>query len=294
MIKIKNLTKTYKNQVKALNKVNFSIQKNEFLALLGPNGAGKSTLINILAGNVKKTEGEVFIKDFNLDTEEIHTKKILGIVPQEIALDSFFTVNEILINQAGFFGIKIKQEEIDKLLKKLSLYDKKDKNSKTLSGGMRRRLLIAKSLIHKPDIIILDEPTAGVDLELRKELYKYLQELKEEGKTIILTTHYLEEAEKLCDRIIVINQGKVVADDSKENLKNKFEYTSKIELKNISKKIPEDFKYPVKYSNKKTYISARKENISEILETLAKNNINYDDIKIHNIDLEDVFIHLTK
>jgi ABC-2 type transport system ATP-binding protein len=219
MLKIENVSKIYKNgKEPALENISFSVGQGEFVALLGQNGAGKSSLINILAGNVKKDTGKVLIGGYNIDTDELKTKKIIGIVPQEISFDFIFSVNEVLRNQSGYFGIKNNAEYIDELLKDLSLTDKKYAQSRSLSGGMKRRLLIAKALVHKPGLLILDEPTAGVDIELRHSLYAYLKRLHSEGITIILTTHYLEEAEKLCDRVIVVHQGKMLVDESKNVL----------------------------------------------------------------------------
>ncbi|PCI25150.1 ABC transporter [Candidatus Peregrinibacteria bacterium] len=234
ILEFENIKKIYSNTKEALKGVTFTINKGEFVALLGPNGAGKSTLINILAGNVRKSEGNLTVDGINFDEDELSTKRKIGIVPQEISHDSFFTVNEVLVNQSGYFGIKNNQDRIDMLLTELSLMDKKHVNTKALSGGMKRRLLIAKAMIHDPDIIILDEPTAGVDIELRQNLYLFLQKLHKSGKTIILTTHYMEEAEKLCQRMIIMRNGEIVADKSQADLKKEFPKQS---LENIFLKL---------------------------------------------------------
>lgn len=298
MLQIKNLSKTYKNETKkALNNVSLSINQGEFVALLGQNGAGKSTLINVLAGNVIKDTGTIFIGDYNLDINELETKQIIGIVPQEISFDFVFTVNEILKNQSRYFGITNNQKYIDELLVTLSLSEKKDTKSRGLSGGMKRRLLIAKALIHRPKLLILDEPTAGVDIELRRSLYKFLNELHRLGTTIILTTHYLEEAEKLCDRIIVINEGVIIADDSKEKLmKNlgneaivEFDFGNDINLN--------DFEFLNNYKpmiiNKTTLqLKAEKQDIANIFYKMAENNMKFTNFKIEHKKLEDVFLTL--
>lgn len=211
-LKIENLSKTYKNGTEALKNVSLTINRGEFVALLGPNGAGKTTLINVLASNVKKTEGKVHIGPYDIDSHHLEAKKLLGVVPQEIAADHFFTVKQMLKQQSGYFGVRFNEKKVDDLLKELSLYDKRNTNTRALSGGMKRRLMIAKALVHDPMLFILDEPTAGVDIELRQALYASLRERHAAGQTMILTTHYLEEAEKLCDRIIVINKGEIVAD----------------------------------------------------------------------------------
>lgn len=221
MLRIENLNKTYEKDNKvALENINLHINKGEFTALLGQNGAGKTTLINVLAGNVIKNSGKITIGGYDLDTHELDSKRIIGIVPQEIAIDFTFSVNDILTMQSGYFGIRQNQEYIDWLLESLSLQDKKHAIARRLSGGMKRRLLIAKSLVHRPQLFILDEPTAGVDIELRHNLYEFLEKLHAEGLTIILTTHYLEEAERLCKRIVMIQNGRIVLDEDRESLLN--------------------------------------------------------------------------
>ena len=298
MLNIKNLSKTYKTEKReALKKVSLKIKKGEFVALLGQNGAGKSTLINVLAGNVKKDNGTVTIDNLDLDSNELETKKRIGVVPQEISFDFVFTVNEVLQNQSGYFGIKNNQKYIDKILKKLALEDKKHVNCRLLSGGMKRRLLIAKALIHKPQLLILDEPTAGVDIELRHSTYKFLKEMHKSGITIILTTHYLEEAEKLCDRIIMINQGEIIADESKDILLAglgkrtlmEFHFNHKIDLNdfNFLKKYS-----PNKYDDTKLQLKVYKEDVVDVLQNLKNKKITYNNFKIENNKLEDVFLNL--
>jgi len=218
-IKIRNTNKSY-GHLQALSDINLDIKKGEFFGLLGPNGAGKSTLIGVLGGLVKKDSGSITVLGKDIISNYRETKKSLGIVPQEITFDPYFTVRETLKIHSGYFGIKDNSEKIDELLEALSLTDKAEIGPRELSGGMKRRLLIAKALVHDPEIIVLDEPTAGVDVELRNSLWEYVINLNKQGKTIILTTHYLEEAEALCDRIAIMNKGKIVKVDTKENLIN--------------------------------------------------------------------------
>ncbi len=221
-IEIKGLQKTYKSGVKDLNGLDLTINQGEFFALLGPNGAGKTTLINILAGPNQKTSGTIKICGLDIDTHRQETKFLIGVVPQEISFDSFFTVNEVLTLQSGYYGIRENQKYIDEILEKLGLSDKQYAKTRSLSGGMRRRLLIAKALVHKPKVVILDEPTAGVDVELRHNLWEYMQELNRDGLTILLTTHYLEEAQKLCKRTAIIHNGDLVAlEETKKLTKDK-------------------------------------------------------------------------
>jgi ABC-2 type transport system ATP-binding protein len=297
VLDFQNIKKTYQNGKTALKGVSLQVKQNEFLALLGPNGAGKTTLINTLAGNVIKNSGKIYVDNIDFDEDELALKKLVGIVPQELNFDSFFTVNEVLKNQSGYFGIKDNQAYIDEILKELSLYDKKDTNTKALSGGMKRRLLIAKSIIHKPEIIILDEPTAGVDIELRQSLYKFLKKLHKQGKTIILTTHYLEEAEILCDRIVVINKGEIVADDTKENLKTSLgsPVTLKIKFDNLAK-IDFSFLKDYDYERKEEHleIKTRKKELYTIFHKLVHRNIKFKSFDMHEANLEDVFLDLTK
>jgi ABC-2 type transport system ATP-binding protein len=210
-LQIEDLTKIYDDKKEALKGVSLSIKKGEFFALLGPNGAGKSTLIGTVCGLVKKTNGEVFVEGISVDSGNMKAKLHTGLVPQEFNFDIFATVENILYTQAGYYGISRTEakEEIDILLKKLGLEDKRTTQSMKLSGGMKRRLMIARALVHKPTLLFLDEPTAGVDVELRNEMWKFLRELNASGVTIILTTHYLEEAEELCKRVAIIAQGEI-------------------------------------------------------------------------------------
>lgn len=230
-LEIIDLHKRYASGTHALKGLSLKIEQGEFFALLGPNGSGKSTFINILAGSTRRTSGEVKICGHNIDTHREATKLLIGVVPQELSFDSFFTVNEVLNLQAGYYGIKNDQNHIDDILENLGLTEKKNANTRMLSGGMKRRLLIAKALVHKPKVLILDEPTAGVDIELRRQLWDYMNRLNKEGLTILLTTHYLEEAESLCKRTAIIHLGelkalaptkKLIADMGSKNLEEVF------------------------------------------------------------------------
>ena len=243
VLSVKKLNKIYRKNIHALKDLNLEVNEGEILGLLGPNGAGKSTFINILAGVTDKTSGEVIVWGFDLDKNPRQVRVSLGIVPQEINVDPFFTPKKLLDLQAGLFGVKKKDRITDTILDLVALKDKSNSYTRSLSGGMKRRLLIAKALVHKPPIIILDEPTAGVDVELRKNLWENIRSLRKLGVTIILTTHYLQEAEELCDRVGIIHKGNLIALDTTENMLNKiqtktikFEINKRIVLDDINDK----------------------------------------------------------
>jgi ABC-2 type transport system ATP-binding protein len=219
-LSISGLKKTYKNGVEAVKGIDLKVNKGDFFALLGPNGAGKSTTIGVIASLVNKSQGKVEIFGHDIDTDLELAKSELGLVPQEFNFSMFETLNNILVTQAGYYGVprKLAFERAEKYLKQLELFDKKDMAARTLSGGMKRRLMIARALMHEPKVLILDEPTAGVDIELRRSMWEFLQELNEQGVTIILTTHYLEEAEMLCKNIAIIDKGIIVEDTSMKSL----------------------------------------------------------------------------
>ena len=294
-----NLNKSFNRKntpVKALSNFEINIPSGTIYGLLGPNGAGKSTFINILGGLVKKNSGTVKISNLDIDQYAKETKRRIGIVPQELNIDPFFSPIELLEFQAGLYGIKKKERKTEEILAKVGLLDQKNAYARTLSGGMRRRLLIAKALVHNPEIIILDEPTAGVDVELRHSLWGYVKELNKNGKTICLTTHYLEEAENLCEFITIINNGKVIKSDSKKNLieliTNK---TVSFEIKNKIK-IPEELKiFNPKIVNNFLMVDydKTKSSLSNIIKLLDKNKIEYTEISTSEGDLEDVFVKLT-
>ena len=299
-IEAKEVNKTFiKKSKKTLALQDFSIQikKGSIHGLLGPNGAGKSTFINILGSLVKKDKGNINICNLNIDTATKQSKFKIGIVPQELNIDPFFTPYELLELQAGLYGIKKAFRKTDEILDNVGLIEQKNSYARTLSGGMRRRLLVAKALVHSPEMLILDEPTAGVDVDLRKSLWNYIKKINKSGTTICLTTHYLEEAEELCDRITILNNGKVIKDDTKNNLlkiiSNKtvlFQINSEIfipyELKNYNPKIEKD-NLRVTYDKNTT-------SLKEIIDILNKNNISFQEINTFESDLEDIFLKLVK
>ncbi|TAE81618.1 MAG: ABC transporter ATP-binding protein [Alphaproteobacteria bacterium] len=240
-VEIEGLQKSYRGRgaeaKMAVKGIDLRIPRGSFFGLLGPNGAGKSTTINILAGLVKKTAGRVVIGGYDSDTHEREARQMIGVVPQELVLDTFFTVRQALELHAGYYGIPAKKRQTQHIIDVMGLSDKADARPRSLSGGMRRRLLIGKALVHQPDILVLDEPTAGVDIELRTQLWDYVRELNRQGTTIVLTTHYLEEAEALCDEIAIMNHGAVVACDTKRRLMEGFD--SKCVLVRLTQPIQE-------------------------------------------------------
>lgn len=302
-IDIKDLKKTYtkKNgeQKVALHGIDLQVPKGAFFGLLGPNGAGKSTMINILAGLVIKSSGTVAICGHDLDTQTRNARKSLGVVPQELVLDPFFPAREALEYTAGYYGVPKKDRRSDEILEAVGLADKAKSPARSLSGGMRRRLLVAKALVHSPDVLILDEPTAGVDVQLRTQLWEYVVKLNKQGTTILLTTHYLEEAEELCDDIAVINHGKIIARDKKNVLmktidKKRLIITprEKIEsipesMKKFDVKISDDGNVEISYQSSKT-------EIDEILNAFCESKYTIKDLSTKEPDLEEVFRFLTE
>ncbi|MED5387313.1 MAG: ABC transporter ATP-binding protein [Pseudomonadota bacterium] len=222
---IRNLTKTYANGVQALKGIDLEVEQGDFFALLGPNGAGKSTTIGVISSLVNKSDGDVSVFGHSLDTQRAQAKQKIGVVPQEFNFNQFEKVFDIVVTQAGFYGIPapLARERAEKYLRQLGLWEKRDKQSRTLSGGMKRRLMIARALVHEPELLILDEPTAGVDIELRRSMWDFLTRINEEGKTIILTTHYLEEAESLCRHIAIIDHGTIVENTDMKSLLEKLQ-----------------------------------------------------------------------
>ena len=303
-ISVKNLNKIYgKNSLSekvALNNINLDIPKGSIFGLLGPNGAGKSTFINILADLVKKTSGKVNVLGVDHEKDLKTVKSSMGIVPQELNIDPFFTPYELLEIQAGLYGVQKKNRKTIQILEMLALSDKSQAYARTLSGGMRRRLLIAKAMVHDPEILILDEPTAGVDVELRSNLWDSIHLLNSKGKTIILTTHYLHEAEELCDNIAIIDKGKLVACDTKENVKS-FINNKKI---TISYKPKNNFNISelkkmnlnIEYNENRIVINYIPNEIDfdKILQKIQKLGIEVIDMNIKESNLEDVFLKLTK
>ena len=303
-LSVENLTKIYSNTKsrkpnKALNELNFEVKQGEVFGLLGPNGAGKTTFLSILGGTVVKTSGKVNVWGFDLDKNPRQVRASVGIVPQEINLDAFFSPKQLLDLQAGLYGIAKKDRITNLILKMVALEDKANAYSRNLSGGMKRRLLIAKAMVHQPPILVLDEPTAGVDVELRNNLWDNVKELNKEGVTIILTTHYLIEAQQMCDRIAIIDKGNLVALDTTENLLKRIK-TKKINLKvkNISLNenlLMKDINFKINSKNS-IVITYEKNSLDfgEIVNYLNQKNIKIEDISTEDGDLEDVFVQLTK
>jgi ABC-2 type transport system ATP-binding protein len=296
-IRIESLSKTYAGGKLALNDVSFDVPRGQIFGLLGPNGAGKSTLINILAGLVVKTGGRVNIWGFDIDEHPRNAKRSIGVVPQEIIFDPFFTPRETLEIQAGLYGIAQSDRQSDALLAAMHLTDKANAYSRTLSGGMKRRLLVAKAMVHSPPILVLDEPTAGVDVELRRQLWDYVRQLHAKGVTIVLTTHYLEEAEELCDRIAIIHHGRVIANEPTRELLAKAQ--EKAVVVTFDKDIGEVPVNPcfedISLIDERTLeIIFRKDkvNAGQVLASLTAAGLAIVDVSTRDPDLEDVFLSL--
>ena len=299
VLSVKNLNKIFDKNIHALKNLNLEVNEGEIFGLLGPNGAGKSTFINILAGLTTKSSGDVNVWGFNLDKNPRQVRASLGIVPQEINVDPFFTPKKLLELQAELYGVKKKDRITETILELVALKEKANNYTRNLSGGMQRRLLIAKALVHKPPIVILDEPTAGVDVELRKRLLDSVKSLRNIGVTIILTTHYLSEAENMCDRIGIINKGNLIALDTTENMLNKIQ--TKIVKFSVSKKVKliDNVKSQIKViknDEKKLIVSYEKNiiNIQEIIDLVKSQKIDIFDVQSRDPDLEDVFVKLIK
>ena len=304
-LSVENLSKVYlqdkkkSSKINALNNISLEVKQGEIFGLLGPNGAGKTTFLNVLAGTVIKTNGKVNVWGFDLDKNPRQVRASIGIVPQEVNLDAFFSPKKLLDLQAGLYGIKDSQKITETILKLVSLENQADSYSRNLSGGMKRRLLIAKAMVHQPPILVLDEPTAGVDVELRKNLWENVKELNKIGVTIILTTHYLFEAQEMCNRIAIINKGNLVALDTTKKLLDRikvkkiifklkeFESNITLELPNVEFVIESNDTIAVNYE--KDLI-----NFEQLINYLKQKNLKILDISIDEGDLEDVFIKLTK
>ena len=291
-----NVKKNF-GKLEALKGIDLTIEEGEFFALLGPNGAGKSTLINILAGLAKPSSGSIKVMGYDVIQDYQNARRSLGIVPQELVFDPFFNVREMLRFQAGYFGKGRENDDwIDEVIEGLDLQDKANTNMRMLSGGMKRRALIAQALVHKPPVIVLDEPTAGVDVELRKKLWQFIKKLNQKGHTIVLTTHFLEEAETLCSRVAMMDQGKIVALDNTKNLLKRFSAKNlnlRLDLK--GKKIPASIQKLMKNLDQHS-ISFLIEEITEvefIISELKKSKIKILDMELTNSDLENVFLKLT-
>ena len=299
IIDVKSLTKKYGNKgTLALDHIDLKIEQGTIFGLLGPNGAGKSSFINILSGLSNKTSGKVFVCGIDLDKEPKTIKGNIGVVPQEINIDPFFTPIEIMNIQSGMYGVKKKQNKNLEILKNLDLHEKSNAYSRSLSGGMKRRLMVAKALVHSPTLLILDEPTAGVDVELRTKLWNYIRLLNKQGVTIILTTHYLKEAEILCDEIAVINNVKVIACDTKNNLlKLLNDKELIIEFSEKVNSVPAKInKFVISKEEKKVVLKFKKSQIStaEVIKAFVGKKFKLKEITTKESDLEDIFIKLLK
>ena len=301
-ISINNLSKIYSNKFHALNNINLNIKKGEIFALLGPNGAGKTTLINIICGIVAPTSGKITVNNFDIISNYKKARSMIGIVPQELTVEAFETVFDNVSYSRGLYGKSSNPQYIESLLKELSLWDKKSNRLRELSGGMKRRILIAKALSHEPKILFLDEPTASVDVELRKDMWEIVKKLKSKGVTIILTTHYIEEAEEIADRVGIINKGKIILVDKKNELINKMGQKKLIiDLQSSIKSLPillKNFNLELNNEGNKiiyTY-DTKNENtgITSLLQTLRDEGIKLKDINTEQSSLENIFINLVK
>lgn len=280
--------------LQALKGIDLTIEQGEFFALLGPNGAGKSTLINLLAGLIKPTSGRIAVLGFDVQMQYQQARQALGVVPQELVFDPFFNVREMLRFQAGYFGRGRENDVwIDEVIEGLGLTDKAHTNMRRLSGGMKRRALIAQALAHKPPVVILDEPTAGVDVELRQQLWDFIKRLNRDGHTIILTTHYLEEAEILCSRVAMMKQGEIIALDSTANLLNRVPGKN-LRLKLGNSMLPQGLEPLVRSMDNDIYTLALSEiaQIEQVLAELRNANATVEDLQVIETDLEDVFVEL--
>ena len=302
VVSIKNLSKTYSNQFQALNNINLDIKQNEIFALLGPNGAGKTTLISIICGIVTPSIGTVEVGNYDIIKDYRKTRSQIGLVPQELTLEQFEIVYNNVSYTRGLYGKPPNPQHIEKILKDLSLWDKKDSKINELSGGMKRRVLIAKALSHEPSVLFLDEPTAGVDVELRKDMWEVIKNLRNKGVTIILTTHYIEEAEAIADRVGVINQGEIiVVDETKELLKKMGHKKLTVDLQEEIKEIPKSLeKYNLEISKDKmsvdyTYnVQAKQTGITNLLQDLKDAGLQLRDLKTEQSNLEKIFVSLVK
>ena len=298
-ISIADLQKTYKGGKRALDGVSLDVPRGQIFGLLGPNGAGKSTLINILAGLVSKSGGSASIWGFDIDQHPRNAKASIGIVPQEILFDPFFTPAETLEIQAGLYGVPKARRRTMELLRAMRLEDKADAYSRTLSGGMKRRLLVAKAMVHSPPILVLDEPTAGVDVELRQQLWEFVRGLHAQGVTVVLTTHYLEEAEQLCDRIAIINHGRLIANETTRTLVGMAqEKAVEVTVDQDIERLPDASCFEkIELKGERTLaVTYRKDkvNAGEVLTALQRDGFGIVDVSTREADLEDVFLNLTR
>jgi ABC-2 type transport system ATP-binding protein len=291
-VSFQSVSKTYaagRGAFKALDRVSFDIEEGEFFGLLGPNGAGKTTLISILAGLVRATEGVVRVRGHDVQADYAQARRALGVVPQELVFDPFFTVREALRIQSGYFGVRGNDAWIDELLESLGLADKANANMRQLSGGMKRRVLVAQALVHRPPVIVLDEPTAGVDVELRQTLWQFIAKLNKQGHTVLLTTHYLEEAEALCGRIAMLKQGRVVAlERTSELLKAASSNVLRFKLDGA---LPAEFEGKARVTGRIVQLPAHDAHeIEQYLAVIREAGLRVEDVEVRKADLEDVFL----
>lgn len=292
-LSVEAAVKTYKNGFTALKGISLEVQAGEFFGLLGPNGAGKTTLISAMAGLIRLTSGNIRICGHDVRSDPYSARMSLGVVPQELVFDPFFSVREALLFQSGYFGIKNNEDWVDEIIENLGLTDKAHTNTRNLSGGMKRRVMVAQALVHHPPVIVLDEPTAGVDVELRQNLWQFIERLNREGHTIILTTHYLEEAQSLCDRIAMLKHGEVVALDSTANLL-KSEPGLRLSL-TLDKPLPDSLQRCVLQQHGLDYQLKLFDysELASILDALKADGVTIKNLHIMETDLEDVFLRLT-
>ncbi|WP_292995597.1 ABC transporter ATP-binding protein [Nitrosomonas sp.] len=294
-IEVKQVCKHFGN-LRALTDIDLEIHAGEFFALLGPNGAGKTTLISIIAGLTLANKGSVHVMGHDVRTQYQQARRNLGVVPQELVFDPFFTVREVLLIQSGYYGIKENSRWVDEIIERLDLSDKANANMRALSGGMKRRVLVAQALVHKPPVIILDEPTAGVDVELRQTLWDFIKQLNQDGHTIVLTTHYLEEAETLCHRVAMLKEGKIVALDSTQNLIGKMIAGKSVRLRLVPDKLPPTLQ-SLQISHHDGIAELRIENYAQvefILSSLRVADIQILEMHLQQPDLEDVFVSIMR
>lgn len=303
-VEVSGLTKTYRGRKglpgkQALKGINLAIPRGSIFGLLGPNGAGKSTLINILAGLVVKTSGTAKIWGYEVEEQSRMARSSIGVVPQELNLDAFFTPRELMDLQAGLYGVPKRERRTDELLEAVGLTDKADSYARTLSGGMRRRLMVAKALVHTPPVLVLDEPTAGVDVELRKSLWEYVRKLNAGGVTVLLTTHYLEEAQELCDRIAIINHGEIAANDTTKNLLRRIDNKRlTITVDRDVAELPKNLRTQGWERQDARHLSVAYKPSEAAVEALLRlvqmNGLSIIDLSTEETDLEDIFLQLTK
>ena len=298
-LSIKNLKKTYEGGLEAVKGIDLEVEKGDFFALLGPNGAGKTTTINIIMSLVNKTEGKVEVFGYDIDKDPEKAKTFIGFTPQEFNFDIFEKVFDIVVRQAGYYGIdkKIAKKKAEKYLKQLGLWNKRNEQALTLSGGLKRRLMIARALVHEPKLLILDEPTAGVDIETRRGMWDFIREINEKGTTIILTTHYLEEAENLCRNIAIIDKGKIIENTSMKNFLSKMDKETFIfDVDKCIKRVPNLKNYKIKVIDETTIEVEilEKQNLNKIFEHFKKNKIEIISMRRKAARLEELFMNLVK